>query len=147
VTRWIHGISRDLLRAAFSDYFGVSEEHVDILIVLYGRPGEWVPTKKLQVLLDSHRPPRRGAVHERVRVLREIMESESLISGGQLDDIGYTLTEVGFSECAKALRAMAEVLTRTGPEVVVPGVYVEEIGLPEPRPLAIEPPAPQEDAA
>lgn len=128
MTRWIHGISRDLLRAAFCDYFGVSEEHADILCVLYGRPGEWVPTKKMQALLNSHRPPNRQALYERVRVLREIMESESLNSGGQLDDTGYALTDVGFEECQKALRAMAAVLLRNGPEVVIPGVGEEQRG-------------------
>lgn len=140
MTRWIHGISKELLRAAFCEYFGVSEEHADIVIVLYGRPGEFVPTKKLQVLLDSHRPPKAGTVHERVRVLREIMEPESLISGGQLDSLGYSLTEVGFNECAKALRAMAEVLLRNGPEIAVPGISVEEITPQTERPLALEAP-------
>jgi len=127
LTRWIHGISRELLRAAFSEYFGVSEEHADIVVVLWGRPGEWTSTKRLQVLLDSHRPPRRGTLHERIRVLREIMEPESLISGGQLDDLGYQLSEVGFAECQKALRSMAEVLTRNGAEISVPGLEEEEI--------------------
>lgn len=115
MTRWIHGISKELLRATFRDYFGVSDEHADIVVILYGRPGEWVTTRKMQALLNSHRPPKRSAVHERIRVLREIMEPESLISGGQLSDLGYTLTEVGFSECQKALHAMADVLTRLGP--------------------------------
>jgi hypothetical protein len=128
MTRWIHGISRELLRAAFSEYFGVSDEHADIIVVLYGRPGEWTTTRRMQVLLNSHRPPRRGTVHERIRVLREIMEPESLVSGGQLDDLGYTLTEVGFEECRKALRAMADVLTRNGPEVEIPGEIIELIG-------------------
>jgi hypothetical protein len=132
VTRWIHGISRELLRAAFSEYFGVSEEHADIVVVLWGRPGEWTTTRRLQVLLNSHRPPKRGTIHERVRVLREIMEPESLISGGQLDDLGYQLSEVGFEECKNALRAMAEVLTRNGAEISVPGL--EETELPEERP-------------
>jgi hypothetical protein len=122
MTRWVHGVSRDILRAAFREYFGVSEEHIDILVVLYGRPGEWTQLRRLQVLLDSHRPPKRQAVYERVRVLREAMESESLLSGGQLDDQGYALSEVGFSECAKALRALVDALLRSGPKISVPAM-------------------------
>lgn len=121
MTRWIHGISQAMLRATFSDYFGVATEHADILILLYERPGESITTRKLQVLLNSHRPPKRGTIHERVRVLREILEAESLDSGGQLNDEGYQLTEIGLEECRKALRQMAEVLTRDGPELICPG--------------------------
>lgn len=120
MTRWVHGVSRDILRAAFREYFGVSEEHIDILVVLYARPGEWTQLKRLQVLLNSHRPPKRQAVYERVRVLREAMEPESLLSGGQLSDEGYALSEVGFAECAKALRALVEALLRSGPKISVP---------------------------
>lgn len=125
MTRWIHGISKDMLRAAFSDYFGVATEHADILILLYERPGEQITTRKMQVLLNSHRPPKRGTIHERVRVLREILEAESLDSGGQLNDEGYQLTEIGLNECRQALRQMAEVLLRDGPELVLPGVTME----------------------
>lgn len=135
MTRWIHGISRELLRAAFSEYFGVAIEHADILILLYERPNEQIKTSKMCVLLNSHRPPRRGTVHERIRVLREIMEPESLDSGGQLDDAGYSLTEIGVEECRKALRQMAEVLTRNGPQVSIPGERVEIIGHEEVRAL------------
>ncbi len=138
MTRWIHGISRELLRAAFSDYFGVAQEHADILILLYERPGEQITTRKMQVLLNSHRPPKRGTIHERVRVLREIMEPESLDSGGQLDDTGYSLTEIGTDECRNALRQMAEVLTRHGPELVCPGGTVEM--LPAPNLIALPSP-------
>lgn len=128
MTRWIHGISKELLRAAFCEYFGVSVEHADILILLYERPNESVTTRKMQALLNSHRPPKRQVVYERVRVLREIMEPESLDSGGQLDDTGYALTEIGVEECRQALKAMAVVLLRHGPEVAVPGDVVEIIG-------------------
>lgn len=127
MTRWVHGVSRDILRAAFREYFGVSEEHIDILVVLYGRPGEWTQLKRLQVLLDSHRPPKRQAVYERVRVLREAMEPESLLSGGQLSDEGYALSEVGFAECAKALRALVEALLQSGPQI-----SIQPAGQPEP---------------
>lgn len=118
MSRWVHGISRDILRGAFREYFGVSDEHADVLVVLYGRPGEWVKVKRLQVLLDSHRPPNRSTVYERVRVLREAMEPESLTSGGQLDDLGYALSSVGFRECHLAVRALAEALVRDGPVLI-----------------------------
>lgn len=129
MTRWVHGISKELLRAAFSDYFGVAHEHADILILLWERPSERVTTRKMQVLLNSHRPPKRSVIYERIRVLREIMEAESLDSGGQLDDAGYSLTEVGVDECRKALRSMAEVLTRAGPEAVLNGERLEDLRL------------------
>lgn len=120
MTRWVHGISKGVLTAAFGEYFGVSEEHIDILVVLYARPGEWTQLQRLQILIDSHRPPKRQAVYERIRVLREAMEPESLLSGGQLDDQGYALSEVGYAECAKALRALVEVLLRSGPRIAIP---------------------------
>jgi hypothetical protein len=120
MTRWVSGISRDILRAAFRDYFGVADEHVDVLVVLYSRPGEWVKVKRLQVLLDSHRPPKRQAVYERIRVLREAMEPESLTSGGQLDDLGYALSSVGYRECNIALRSLAEALVRDCPVLIAP---------------------------
>lgn len=129
MTRWIHGISRELLRAAFCEYFGVSEEHADIVIILFERPGEPVTTRKMQALLNTHRPPKRQVVYERVRVLREIMEPESLDSGGQLDDTGYSLTEVGYAECQKALKATAEVMMRGGFELPrIAGIGEELIG-------------------
>lgn len=128
MTRWIHGISRELLRAAFGDYFGVATEHADILVLLYERPGERVTTRKLGILLNSHRPPKHGAIHERIRFLREVMEAESLDSGGQLNPEGYQLTEVGLDECRRALRLMAEAMTRDGPRLDIPGEAVEIIG-------------------
>lgn len=127
LTRLIHGISRELLRAAFCDYFGVRDEHADILVLLYDRPGEPIPVKELARLLNSHRPPTRGAIHERVRFIREILEPESLDSGGFLDDRGYYLTELGVAECVKALKVMAEVLTQCGPASMINGELVEGI--------------------
>jgi hypothetical protein len=113
----VHGVSKGILREAFREYFGLSEEHVDILVVLYRRPNEWVKIKALQVLLNSHRPPKRQAIYERVRVLRDVMEAESLLSGGQLDDQGYALSEVGYRECEAALRVIADALVRERPEI------------------------------
>lgn len=120
MTRWVHGVSRDILRGAFREYFGVSDDHADVLVVLYSRPGEWVKAKRLSVLLDSHRPPKRQAVYERIRVLREAMEPESLTSGGQLDDLGYALSAVGYRECNVALRVLAEALVRDCPVLIIP---------------------------
>lgn len=116
----VHGISRNLLRAAFCDYFGVREEHADILVVLYERPGEPIPTKELAILLNSHRPPARGAIQERIRFIREIMELESLDNGSPQDNrwqlsSGYFLTEQGIAECVKALKVMAEAMRGCAP--------------------------------
>jgi hypothetical protein len=122
MTRWVHGISPEILRAAFREYFGVANEHAEILVALYARPNEWTPMKRLQVLLNSHRPPKRQTVYERVRVLREAMEPESMLSGGQLDDTGYALSELGFAECTKALRALVEALLRSGPQITIPAI-------------------------
>lgn len=123
MTRWVHGVSKDILRAAFREYFGVSDEHADILVVLYGRPNEWTPMRRLQVLLDSHRPPKRQAVYERIRVLREAMNAEALMGGDRFegDGAGYALSEVGFAECAVALRMLCETLLKAGPRISLPG--------------------------
>lgn len=120
MTRWVHGISRDLLRHAFSEYFGVSQGHAAILVALYGCPGEHIPIKRLGLLVDNHRPPLHPALYERIRVLREIMEPESLISAGPFDAAGYCLTEVGIEECRKALAAIAEAMLRAAPQVEEP---------------------------
>lgn len=121
MTRWVHGISDGLLREVFKEYFGVGDEHADVLIVLFGRPGEWTPMKRLQILLDSHRPPKRQAVYERISVLRDAMEPESLLSGGQLDEYaqGFALSETGFAECTKAIHAIVRALLMAGPRIVV----------------------------
>lgn len=121
VTRWTHGVSKDVLNAAFREYFAISQEHAAVLVVLYTRPGEWTKAGRMQVLLDSHRPPSRQVVYERIRVLREAMDSESISSGGQLNDTGYALTGPGFRECDRALRAMAEALVRDCPVLTVEG--------------------------
>lgn len=120
MTRWVAGLSKDVLNATFREYFGISTEHADVLVILYTRPGEWVKTRQLQVLLDNHRPPKAQAVYERIRVLRTIMDPESLSSGGQLAETGYALTSVGYRECDKALRAMAEAMVRDCPVLVAP---------------------------
>jgi predicted DNA-binding transcriptional regulator AlpA len=139
MTRWVHGISRSVLRAAFCEYFGVGDEYADVLIVLYGRPGEWTHMRQLQLLLNTHRPPTRQAVYERIRVLREIMEPESLLTGGISEALskgnayvneGYALSEVGFAECAKALKALVESLVRAGPQIAIsvpPGDFTSPI--------------------
>lgn len=127
VTRLVHGISKELLRAAFCDYFGLRDEHADILVLLYERPGEAISTRDLAKLLNSHRPPTRGAVHERIRFIREILEPESLDSGGYLDNSGYLLTEGGIAECAMALFVMAEALTKAGPAAIINGARAEQI--------------------
>jgi hypothetical protein len=111
-TRWFHGLSKELLRASFAEYFGLAPEYVEILIVLYERPYEAIPMRKLRYLLDTHRPPKHQAVYERISVLRQVMEPESLDSGGQLNNEGYRLTDIGYAECRNALEHMADVLLR-----------------------------------
>ena len=122
MSRWIGGVSRQVLRAAFAEYFGVSDEHCEVLVVLYGRPNEWTTVPRLQVLINSHRPPKRQAIYERIRVLRDVMEAESIESGGQGHDTGYRLSEVGFVECRQALLTMADALRREGPERALPNL-------------------------
>ncbi|RAK51603.1 hypothetical protein [Phenylobacterium soli] len=127
MTRIIHGISRELLRAAFCDYFGVADEHADILVLLYERPGTMILTRDLAKLLNSHRPPTKGAIQERIRFLREIMEAESLDTGEDDESSGYALSDIGVNECVKALREMAEALMKCGPSTMLAGRNVEQI--------------------
>lgn len=119
MSRWVHTVSREMLRAAFSEYFGVSQAHCDVLVVLYSRPNEWTTVPRLQVLINSHRPPKRQAIYERIRVLRDVMEAESIESGGQGHGTGYRLSEVGFRECRMALLTVSDALQREGPETMV----------------------------
>lgn len=132
--RKIHGLSSALIRAAFCDYFGLRGEHADILVVLLERPGEPMPTRDLAKALNSHRPPASSAIYERIRVLREVLDAESLDSGGFLDARGYCLTESGMEECMAALREMAGALLKFGPAALVDGQPVERPRAPAPTP-------------
>lgn len=102
----IDGVSRNLLRAAFCEHFGFPEEIADILVILYGRPGEPIPTRDLGRLLNSHRPPTRGALVERVQSIRALMPE--CLNRAWLDD--HYLTPAGIRKCGEALRTASKAL-------------------------------------
>jgi len=110
---WVKGISRDLLRTAFRDYFGIYESSATLLVELYqaGRDEEGlsnpVPVKDLCYLLSSHRSLNAGALYERVRVLRAAMSPEAI----EQDNSNYWLTDVGFDDAAGAIKDLARTLT------------------------------------
>jgi hypothetical protein len=111
---WVKGISRDLLRTAFRDYFGIYESSATLLVELYqaGRDEEGlsnpVPVKDLCYRLSSHRSLNAGALYERVRVLRAAMSPEAI----EQDNSNYWLTDVGFDDAAGAIRDLARTLTK-----------------------------------
>jgi hypothetical protein len=114
-----------MLRTAFRDWFGIQDNQADLLVLLFDRQGRPMSCKAIGQALQSHRPLTVGAVHERVRVLRQSMEAESLDS----DSRGYFLSAVGMSECRKSLQAMARALLGQGFELKdVPGNYEFEVG-------------------
>lgn len=102
--RWHHGVSRDMLRTTFRDWFGIGDAQADILVTLYDRGGKSLTSRELAVAVNSHRPLSTGALHERISVLRQAMESEAV----DFDECrGYCLTDTGLTECTHALRQMA----------------------------------------
>jgi hypothetical protein len=106
----LSGIRRDLVRAAFCDYFAIGEARADLLIALYERAGEAARWDVLRHEADSHRPPTRGALQESIRLLRACMKTESI----DLQDGGYCLTDVGLAECQEALIETATALAAMG---------------------------------
>lgn len=107
--RWIRGVSRDFMRTAFRDFLGVGDAIADTLVSLYELAGAPVQPEGLSAMINSHRPISRGAIHERIRVLRQSMEAESV----DFDEAcGYSLTEVGMRECDEALACMSQVLSK-----------------------------------
>lgn len=113
--RWSdHGVRRDILRAAFGDWFGLEGASADVLIALFDRQGNPLSWQALATAADSHRPPTRGALHQRICILRKAMECEAV----DCDEVGgYSLTEVGVAECRKALQDMAMRLAMIGGEI------------------------------
>jgi hypothetical protein len=97
------------MRTAFRDFLGVEESIADVLVTLYDLAGAPVQPKALSLMINSHRPISRGAIHERIRVLRQAMESESVDFE---EACGYSLTEVGMRECDQALACMSDVLAK-----------------------------------
>lgn len=116
VRRTIQGQSWGLMREALSDYYGLSHEYADILILLYERPGQGLTWSELGKLISSHQPPTRGALQERVHILRQTMEAEALDSwdiapaGGKIAGCRYTLTDIGREEVEEAMRCCADAL-------------------------------------
>jgi hypothetical protein len=113
-TRWVSGVSRDLIRTAFRDYLGVADAPADVLVTLFELDGRPIATKLLCAMVNSHRPLSAGALHERIRVLRQAMESEAVDFE---EEAGYFLTDVGMDECNRALRKMAEAMVAGGWEL------------------------------
>lgn len=117
----VHGMNRELLRAAFRGYFGVGDGHAETLLILFERPDRAIGVRELKLLLDSHRGPSKSMIYERIRVLREAMEAESIDSecattGGWRGPAAYRLTEVGMAECRKALVCMGRALVGIVPD-------------------------------
>jgi hypothetical protein len=125
VRRFVGGISTAALQCAFMEWFGLQENQADLLVVLFERHGRPLSSQQLSVRLSSHRPLGVQAVYERIRVLRQAMEAESV----DTNDRGYLLTDQGMAECRSALRAMAQALLRNGFELPhVDGLYEFEVG-------------------
>lgn len=115
-TRWVRGVSRDMLRTLFRDWFGVQDNQADVLVTLYEAEGRALNRRALCLAVNRHRPLSMGALHERIRVLRSAMEVEAI----DFDEAeGYRLSEIGLDECAKALREMSAALAAAGPMIPV----------------------------
>lgn len=109
--RWSsHGVRRDLLKAAFSEWFGIEGGVCDVLVALFDLDGEQAAWQALAIATDSHRPPTQGAMWERIRILRKAMDCEAI----DCDAGSYSLTEIGMSECRRALAELGTQLTAIG---------------------------------
>lgn len=98
--------------AAFCDWFGVGEEYGRVLMVLFQGGGQPMTWQDVSRGVSTHTPMNRGALHEAISSLREVMEAESI----DRSDDGYMLSEVGFTECRKAFREMGTQLIGMGTE-------------------------------
>lgn len=76
-------------------------------MVLFDRAGEPISARDLCRQVSTHRPLQTQALYERIRVLREAMDTEALDS----DKGCYFLTDVGMAECHRALAEMAKAMT------------------------------------
>jgi hypothetical protein len=121
-TRWVRGISRDMMRTLFRDWFGVQDNQADVLVTLYQAGGQALHRRALCLAINQHRPPTMGALHERIRVLRSAMETESIDFD---EETGYRLSEIGLEECRKAVQQMGRVLAEDGP--LIPVIEPEEV--------------------
>lgn len=95
-----------LVRAAFSDWFGIGEMRANLLATLFEAGGRPYDARLLTLAVDSHRPMTHGALHEAVHTLRDSFDSEAI----DRSDDGYFLTEIGLQECRRALREAADML-------------------------------------
>lgn len=114
--RWLRTLSRDIIVAAFRDWFGIQDNQAQVLVTLFERNGRPVKARELGALVSTHRPIGEAAVMERVSGLRSAMEAEAIDTGPR----GYLLTEIGRKECRDALTRMAETMMRQGAEVIDP---------------------------
>ncbi|WP_395443590.1 hypothetical protein [Caulobacter sp. UC70_42] len=76
-------------------------------MILFDRAGEPISARDLCKQVSTHRPLQMQALYERIRVLREAMDTEALDS----DQGCYFLTDVGMAECHRALAEMAKAMT------------------------------------
>lgn len=76
-------------------------------MILFDRAGEPISARDLCKQVSTHRPLNTQALYERIRVLREAMDTEALDS----DQGSYFLTDVGMAECHRALAEMAKAMT------------------------------------
>lgn len=106
-SRVINGCPASLHRVAFEGYLGLGPGCSEVLVVLFERAGEPISARDLCRVVSTHRPLNTQALYERIRVLREAMDTEALDS----DRGFYFLTEVGMAECHRALAEMAKAMT------------------------------------
>jgi hypothetical protein len=102
----IGGLRRDLIRAAFCEYFGIGDPCAHLLIALYEGFGQSHPSEKLRKAVNSHRLPSANVIWESIRVLRSVMEPEAI----DRDESGYFLTDTGLRECNDGLAYMGALL-------------------------------------
>lgn len=76
-------------------------------MLLFDKAGEPMAARDLCKAISTHRPLNTQALYERIRVLREAMDTEALDS----DQGHYFLTDVGMAECHRALAEMAKAMT------------------------------------
>ena len=123
--RWLSGgLTRDMARLAFRDYLGVGDETAEVLVSLFEEKGGPVESRALCISVNSHRPIKIGALHERIRCLREAMDTEAIDS----DKGWYSLTDVGMAECRQALGESAKAM------VMSSGGDISTAGPSKPRP-------------
>jgi len=106
-TRIINGCPASLHKVAFEGYLGLGPGSSEVLVILFDRAGTPISARDLCRVVSTHRPINTQALYERIRVLREAMDTEALDS----DRGSYFLTDVGMAECHRALAEMAKAMT------------------------------------